>query len=168
MTFDEEYSLESFYHEIMHCKAKKYEVLRDHKMGDYKRTCMETKNQFVSRHEYHKFIQRLGGEAIHQDKVLDNGSGYRLWVGRFREFLKVTNTDEMETFEFFKEKLLNGKYGDLENVMYKFMVDKGKLEEYEDDKTEAYKKAKILGAFEYKKSDKPWKELMSYITDKRQ
>ena len=168
MTFDEEYSLESFYHEIMHCKAKKYEVLKAHYKGDFKRTAMETINQFVSRHEYHKFIQRLGGEAIHQDKVLDNGSGYKLWVERFREFLKVTNTDEMETFKFFKEKLLNGKYGELENVMYKFMVDKGKLEEYEGDKTEAYHKAKILGAFEYIKSDKPWKELMSYITDKRQ
>lgn len=36
MTFDEEYSLESFYHEIMHCKAKKYEVLKAHYKGDFR------------------------------------------------------------------------------------------------------------------------------------
>ncbi|MEG2163372.1 MAG: hypothetical protein RRY55_02685 [Bacteroidales bacterium] len=121
LTFDEEYSIESFYHEILHCKAKQWERLKPHNKGDYKRTAMEVVNQFVSRHEYKGFIERLGGKALNQQQVLDNGMGYSNWVGGFRDFIKAAGLKEADACAYFKDKLLNSKYGELDNVLAGFI-----------------------------------------------
>lgn len=50
---------------------------------------MEAVNQFVSRHEYKGFIEKLGGKALNQQQVLDSGIGYSNWVSGFRDFIKA-------------------------------------------------------------------------------
>ena len=128
MSFEEEYAIESFYHEILHVKAKGWEALLPHGKGDFKRTAMETVNQFVSRHEYSTFIERLGGKAEHTAAKLDNGSGYKKWVGRFREVLKTAKIDEDKAYRHFSSKLIEGKYGELEQEVYKYFKDNASLE----------------------------------------
>lgn len=122
LKFAEEYSVECFYHEIMHCKAKQHVRLKGHGQGDYKRTAMESINQFVSRHEYGTFIERLGGKAINRQQVLDEGSGYRSWVGNLRDFIKSANIDENKAASYFKDKLLNGRYDELETVLSDYII----------------------------------------------
>lgn len=128
LSFEEEYAIESFYHEILHVKAKGWEALLPHGKGDFKRTAMETVNQFVSRHEYSTFIERLGGKAEHTAAILDNGSGYKKWVGRFREVLKTAKIDEDKAYKHFSSKLIEGKYGELEQEVYKYFKDNASLE----------------------------------------
>ena len=127
LTFDEEYAIESFYHEILHTKTKGWETLRPHGKGDFKRTAMETVNQFVSRHEYSKFIERLGGNARHEKAILKDGNGYKKWVERFREIIRKAKIEENEADMHFEDKLINGKYGDLEQEVYQYFKNKAGL-----------------------------------------
>ena len=120
LSFDEEYAIESFYHEILHSKAKQHVVLKQHGQGDFKRTAMETINQFVSRHDYADFIRNMGGRVYNQDWVLNEGGGYYYWVRNLREFIKAKGIDESNALAHFRDKLLNGKYDELDTVLYDF------------------------------------------------
>lgn len=120
LTFEEEYALECFYHEILHSKSKQYSVLNEHGKGDFKRTAMETVNQFVSRHDYADFIRNMGGRVYHQEEVLENGGGYRNWLKTLREFIKAKGIDENKTVSHFRDKLINGRYDELDSVLYDF------------------------------------------------
>ena len=137
LSFDEEYAIESFYHEILHAKAKGWELLRPHGYGDYKRTAMETVNQFVSRHEYARFIERLGGTARHEKAVLKDGTGYKKWVERFREIIRKGKINEIDAYNHFEDKLINGKYGDLEQEVYQYFKSKVALKVSEKEFYEA-------------------------------
>lgn len=158
LTFEEEYSIESFYHEILHCKAKQWEKLKPHYKGDYKRTAMETVNQFVSRHEYKGFIERLGGKALNQQQVLDNGIGYSNWVGRFRDFIKASGVKEADACSYLKGKLLSGKYGELDDVLANF------IKQNSGDLLSAYSNDAILECLE-SGGDK-WKFIIDLIKNK--
>ena len=120
LSFDEEYAIESFYHEILHSKAKQYVALKQHGQGDFKRTAMETINQFVSRHDYAEFIRNMGGMVYNQADVLENGGGYRNWVRTLRDFIRTKNLDESKILTEFRDKLLNGRYDELDSVLYDF------------------------------------------------
>lgn len=90
MTFNQEYSFESLWHEILHAKTK----TKPQRLSQIGIKNMETLNQFVARHTYPDFIKKLGGEAIHQKEILDNGYGYKQWINDFREVLKNNKIDE--------------------------------------------------------------------------
>ena len=104
----------------LHSKAKQHVVLKQHGQGDFKRTAMETINQFVSRHDYAEFIRNMGGRVYNQDMVLNEGSGYYYWVRNLREFIKTKRIDEGNALTHFRDKLLNGKYDELDTVLYDF------------------------------------------------
>ncbi|MWB92976.1 hypothetical protein GON26_01250 [Flavobacterium sp. GA093] len=90
MTFNQEYSFESLWHEILHAKTK----TPPKKLSTIGTKNMETVNQFVARHTYPDFIKKLGGEAIHQKEILENGYGYKSWITDFRANLKNRKIDE--------------------------------------------------------------------------
>lgn len=90
LTFNQEYSFESLWHEILHAKTK----TPPKQLTTVGTKNMETINQFVARHTYPEFMKKLGGEAIHQKEILDNGYGYKGWITDFRENLKKNNIDE--------------------------------------------------------------------------
>jgi hypothetical protein len=92
MSFNQEYSFESMWHEILHAKT----TTKPQRLSSYGVKSMETVNQFVARHTYPEFIKRLGGQAVHQNEILDNGYGYNTWVSDFREVLKRNNIDEKQ------------------------------------------------------------------------
>lgn len=95
MTFNQEYSFESLWHEILHSKTKS----KPQKLSPIGTKNMETINQFVARHTYPDFIKKLGGEAMHQKEILDNGYGYKQWITDFRGMLKNHNIDEVQAYK---------------------------------------------------------------------
>ena len=86
---------------------------------------MGTVNQFVARDTYPDFIARFGGEAAHQDSVLDNGYGYGTWIRNFRAILKRHRIDEAETVEALRDKLLNEPYEKVGEYAVEFLKGKG-------------------------------------------
>jgi hypothetical protein len=82
MTQNEEYALESLWHEIWRNRQTGMdEVMALGKFHPF-RQFAEGLNQLVSRLTYPRFIERLGGQASHSGWVLENGYGYQVTVGR--------------------------------------------------------------------------------------
>jgi len=92
MTFNQEYSFESLWHEILHAKTK----TAPKNLSTIGTKNMETVNQFCARHTYPEFIKKLGGQASHQKEILDNGYGYKGWITEFRANLKSRKIDEIK------------------------------------------------------------------------
>lgn len=92
MTFNQEYSFESLWHEILHAKTK----TPPKQLSTIGTKNMETVNQFCARHTYPDFIKKLGGEAVHQKEILENGYGYKGWIADFRANLKNRKIDEKQ------------------------------------------------------------------------
>ncbi|NIJ45047.1 SPP1 gp7 family putative phage head morphogenesis protein [Wenyingzhuangia heitensis] len=90
LTFNQEYSIESMWHEILHAKTKS----KPFKLGQVGVKNMETVNQFCARHTYVDFLEKLGGKAIHQKEILENGHGYKSWITNFRDQLKKNGINE--------------------------------------------------------------------------
>ncbi|PXY44512.1 hypothetical protein [Flavobacterium hydrophilum] len=92
MTFNQEYSFESLWHEILHAKTKS----APKSLSSVGVKNMETINQFCARHTYPEFMKKLGGKAIHQKEILENGYGYKSWISDFRTTLKNLKIDEKQ------------------------------------------------------------------------
>jgi len=104
LTFNEEYSLESLWHEIMHNRVKKYVRIAK---GTVRQISMETLNQYVSRQTYPEFVKKLGGQAMHQADIIEKGYGYSSYVTNFRTLLKRAGVDEAKEIAKFQEILLD-------------------------------------------------------------
>lgn len=102
LTFNQEYSLESLWHEILHAKTKTKPV----KLDKIQSKNMETINEFIARHTYDDFIEKLGGKASNKKEVLDNGYGYSSWITEFRKRLKDNEISEEKAVEFFTPHLM--------------------------------------------------------------
>lgn len=83
LTWEEEYSLESLWHEITHNRQKHGRLAR----GGTANTIMEVSTQWTARRTYHQLIESLGGKASHQTDILKNGLGYGSYVRRFDALL---------------------------------------------------------------------------------
>ena len=103
LTFKQEYAIESLWHEILHAKTQARPIQLNRRQVE----SMETINEFIARHTYNEFIERLGGKAIHQQRILEEGYGYKGWINNFRERLKTNGISEEEAVEFFKPHLMN-------------------------------------------------------------
>lgn len=103
LTFKQEYSIESLWHEILHAKTK----TKAFGLSAIKVQEMETINQFVARHTYDGFLSSLGGKAQHKNTILENGLGYSRHVSDFRKLLKDNGIDENKAVEILQPKLLN-------------------------------------------------------------
>lgn len=103
MTFNQEYSLESLWHEILHAKTKTKPL----KLSNFQVQNMETINQFVARHTYDSFIEKLGGKATNKADILENGYGYNNWVSAFRGELNKRGIPESKAVDFFTPHLMN-------------------------------------------------------------
>lgn len=90
LTFNQEYSIESLWHEILHAKTK----TPPRQLTTAQTQAMETVNQFVARHSYSDFLAKLGGKAAHKKAILDNGYGYTQWIRDFRNRLESNGISE--------------------------------------------------------------------------
>lgn len=116
LTFNQEYSIESMWHEILHAKSK----TKMANLNDKETKAMETINQFVARHTYDQFLESLGGKATNKNEILEKGYGYNNWVKEFRDELKSKNITEAETLKHF-EPLLMSDYKSLKNEKDNFL-----------------------------------------------
>lgn len=119
LTFDEEYMIETLYHEILHLAAKKWKPL---KKGSSQCLAMETMNQFVSRHHYGELIEAVGGELYHQKMVITNGKSYSKYLKRLNS-IKSTKSEKIK--REFKQTLLTTDYSKLELWLNDFLEKNG-------------------------------------------
>ncbi|MFA6721233.1 MAG: phage minor head protein [Candidatus Cloacimonadaceae bacterium] len=86
LSFNEEYALESLWHEINHNRQI---ISRNYPNDHYKTVCMETVTQWLSRRTYQRMMQQLGGFAPeHQAAIISDGYGYGQYVKRFELMLR--------------------------------------------------------------------------------
>ncbi len=99
LTFKQEISLQAMWHEILHAKTNTPPA----RLNPIQNKHMETVNEFYARKTYPEFIEKLGGKAIHQKQILDEGYGYKEWISDFRNNLKTNKIDEdVAAAELFK------------------------------------------------------------------
>lgn len=123
LTFNQEYAMETLWHETLHAKAK---GLADNiRPAETTIMQMETVNQFVARHTYPQFIERFGGKAAHMESVLEEGYAYGRYVTNFRAILDHYHIDETETVEALRTPLLDGPYEMVGQATIKYLESKG-------------------------------------------
>lgn len=127
LSFNQEYSVEAMWHEVLHNRAKGWTRLP---AKSQKRIVMETLNQFVARHTYPDFLRSLGGFEAHGEAILTNGLGYNTFVQRFRSILKHAGINESVILDELKQVNFNSSWNtlssDLEKVLSNNLGDKSK------------------------------------------
>lgn len=112
---DEEYSIESLWHEILHNKSNNTTVLPNIDDIDkgFTRSVAETVNQLCARHTYKNFLSEIGGKALHTKWVLEDGHGYKSQVANLRLLLNQFAINE-PSFVKKAEKLLMQDYSNFD------------------------------------------------------
>lgn len=120
--FDEEYSIECFWHELLHNYSKNTVILPQIiEKGGRDRIFMETVNQLVARNTYQEFLENFGVKPKFQNNILANGFGYQITVNNLRDVLKYTKIDESKFVENARE-LLNDSYENFENKIKQLAI----------------------------------------------
>lgn len=89
LSFDEEYAIESLWHEIVH--NKQIRSLCD----VYEKRFMELTTQWYSRRSYQKLLKKLGDfSPMHQEEIKAKGYGYKGYVEAFDRLVKEWNISE--------------------------------------------------------------------------
>jgi len=111
LSFEEEYAIESLWHEVCHNRATQYRVRPDARgpAGDI-RVCMEALNQLVARHTYPSFMVKLGGTATRFEEILANGYGYSTWVRNLRRLIAWLGVGEQGLVPEFEKILFEKSY----------------------------------------------------------
>lgn len=124
LTFNQEYALESLWHEIRHAAAVGWKDLRN--KTDLGSRSMETINQFCARHSYSDFVKSLGGKSTKAKEIIERGYGYRGWVANFNKLLGHINVTQAEAYAYFKDIILKTPYEDIYDEIVRFVQKKGK------------------------------------------
>jgi len=119
LTFNEEYAVESLWHEICHNRATKIAPVS---RSSSQQINMETLNQFVARHTYPKFMETLGGEVRYADEILEKGYGYGTWVKNFRALLRKLNLKEPDHLPAFEAILYKRKYNRVQENLSTYLA----------------------------------------------
>lgn len=86
LTFHEEYSLESLWHELTHNRQRPGDLGGK---DSPERRIMEIFTQWTARRTYPRLLEALGGKAVHQAEILKKGYGYGYWIKNFDRLLEV-------------------------------------------------------------------------------
>ena len=95
LSFNEEYALESLWHEITHNRqsTKKYY----HDELHPKRVLLETVTQWTARRTYQDMLEALGGfKPANQKRIIESGYGYWSWVKNLDELLAKTGIEDSD------------------------------------------------------------------------
>lgn len=126
LTFLQEYSLESVWHEIRHASAVGWKDYRK-KMRKLN-TSMEVINQFCARMSYPSFIRSIGGRASHTKKVMEKGLGYIQEVANFNTLLSEMKVSKKTAYNHFRDMIIKKPYEDIHEELIKFVATKGGYE----------------------------------------
>lgn len=123
LTFNEEYSLESVWHEIRHANANGWKNIK--LKNDDLTMVMETVNQFCARRTYEHFVTALGGKIANKEAILASGYGYQKWVNNFGSLLKKLNISPIEAHEYLKDIILTTPYEEMYGVVQDYLIKHG-------------------------------------------
>ncbi len=104
LTFNQEYALESLWHEINHNRQPW--TWRAGRL-DARTTVMETVNQWVSRRTYPEMLEHLGGfKPEHLEAITTGGYGYNGWIRNFDGLLAALGVEDGAILEDVYKMLL--------------------------------------------------------------
>lgn len=89
LTFNEEYAVESLWHEIKHMTYRHETV----PTKPVTRTVMDASVQFVARHSYPELLHELGLHGTNQAEISVAGYAYDVEVANYRQLLKQLKID---------------------------------------------------------------------------
>ena len=95
LTFNEEYAVESLWHETVHNRQT---LTYAGGKNTISRRMMEIVTQWTARRTYPQFLEGLGGKARHQEAIKVRGYGYGKYIRNFdrlREALGIADDGEM-------------------------------------------------------------------------
>lgn len=124
-TFNEEYALECLWHEFRHAAAKGWSDY--YKKTDELTIVMETVNQFCARRSYGQFVKAIGGKVSHKKEIIENGYGYKRWVGNFEKILKHCNISKSSAYIYLRNRILSTPYEDMMEEVVELLVNRGGL-----------------------------------------
>ena len=104
LTFNQKYALESLWHEIKHAQAIGWKDVAN-KTAELTNS-MELINQFCARKSYRSFVRSLGGNVVHEKKIMENGFGYHDNVQNFCFLLKQMKVSPKSAYRHFKNMII--------------------------------------------------------------
>ncbi len=120
LSFGEERSIKTLWHEVLHNRAKGWVDRRLRSPADT--MYMETLNDFVARHTYPTFLKDLGGFEAFGEKLLSNGGGYDPYVNNFREILRVVGISETTALNPLADVSYNASWLGINKAMAKALA----------------------------------------------
>lgn len=126
LTFNQEYALESVWHEFRHASAVGWKDIR--KKTPVLTNSMEVINQFCARLSYPSFIRGLGGKATHAKKIMEKGYGYGKSVSNFCTLLKQMKVSQKSAYRHFQDLIIKSPYEDIHSELVRFVELRGKYD----------------------------------------
>ena len=124
LTFNQEYAIESIWHEIRHAGAVGWKNGMKKHASEIRDT-MECINQFCARRSYGKFLNAIGGSATQKKAIINGGYGYSRLVNNFEALLKHCNVSSSEAYAHFNRLIMVEPYEDIFDYVVQFFVGKG-------------------------------------------
>ena len=123
LSFNQEYAIESLWHEIRHAGAIGWKDIR--KQTEDLTEAMECINQFCARRSYGKFLRAIGGSVSHKKEIIKSGYGYSRSVRHFEEMLAALNVSSSEAYAHFSKMIMVEPYENIFGNIVQFLVGKG-------------------------------------------
>lgn len=123
LTFNQEYAIESLWHEIRHAGAVGWKDIRKQTVD--LTAAMECINQFCARRSYGKLLRAIGGSVSHRKEIIKSGYGYSRSVRHFEEMLSAMNISSSEAYAHFNKMIMVEPYENIFGGIVKFLVVKG-------------------------------------------
>jgi hypothetical protein len=90
LSFNEEYAVETLWHEISHITYQHHHLPKKMSL----RAATEGIVQFTARHSYHALLTELGAAQSHQNRIIEGGYAYSVEVSNFRVLLSILELNE--------------------------------------------------------------------------
>lgn len=123
LTFNQEYAIESLWHEIRHAGAVGWKDIK--KRTEELAMAMECINQFCARRSYGKLLRVIGGSVAHRKEIIKSGYGYSRSVNHFEEILSSMNISSSEAYAHFNKMIMVEPYENMFGNIVNFLVGKG-------------------------------------------
>lgn len=123
LTFNQEYAIESLWHEIRHAGAVGWKDIRNQTVD--LTSAMECINQFCARRSYGKLLRAIGGSVSHKNEIIKSGYGYSRSVRHFEEMLSALNVSSSEAYANFSKMIMVEPYENIFGNIVQFLVGKG-------------------------------------------
>ena len=111
LTFNQEYAIESLWHEMRHAAAVGWKDIR--KKTRELTVVMEAVNQFCARRTYGQLLSALGGKA------------YKIWVKNIESIFKHYNIPTTAAHNYLKNKIITTPYEDILETVTEYLTSHG-------------------------------------------